>query len=70
MSTSNAAIPGPRMNPSPNAAPTIPIPFARSSGLVMSAITAWAVEMLPPEMPSRIREANSTASDPANANIT
>ena len=58
------------MKPSPNAAPTIPIPLARSSGFVMSAITAWAVEMLPPEMPSRIREANSTVSEPAKANIT
>ncbi len=65
MVTSRAPIAGPRMKPSPNAAPIRPMPFARSSGPVMSAITAWAVEMLPPEMPSMMREAKSIPNDPA-----
>ena len=34
----------------------------------MSAITACAVEMLPPDRPSITREANSTTNDPANPN--
>ena len=53
---------GPKMNPSPNAAPTIPIPFARFSGVVRSATTAWAVGMFAPAMPAKILAANSDVS--------
>ena len=41
------------MNPSPNAAPTMPIPFARFSGVVESAMKACAVGMLAPAMPGQ-----------------
>ena len=58
------------MKPSPNAAPIRPMPRARSSGGVVSAITAWAVAMLPPQMPASRREANSMASESASANRT
>ena len=34
----NPPIAGPKMKPSPNAAPTIPMPFARFSGVVTSAM--------------------------------
>ena len=66
--TSTAASAGPQMKPRPNAAPMMPMPLVRSRSSVMSAITAWAVEMLPPEIPSMIRAAKSMASEPANAN--
>jgi hypothetical protein len=34
----NPPIAGPKMKPSPNAAPTSPMPFARVSGVVTSAM--------------------------------
>ena len=52
---------GPTMKPSPKAAPIIPYARARSSGAVMSATYARAVEMLPPESPSMMRATNSIA---------
>jgi predicted metal-binding membrane protein len=45
---------GPRMKPRPKAAPMSPIPRARSSGPVTSAMTAWAVETLAPMTPPTI----------------
>ena len=53
---------GPKMNPSPKAAPTIPMPFARFSGVVRSATTAWAVGMFAPAMPAKILAAKSNGS--------
>ena len=61
---------GPKMKPSPNAAPTRPMPFARFSGVVMSAMYACAVGMLPPAMPPRIRAAKISASESASASAT
>jgi len=60
MSAPNA---GPKMNASPNAAPIKPNPLARSSGPVMSAMQAWAREMLPPNNPSNMRLANNIIND-------
>jgi hypothetical protein len=56
------------MKPSPNAAPTRPIPFARFSGVVTSAMYACAVGMFAPAMPAAMRAANSTAIDCASPN--
>jgi len=50
---------GPMIKPSPNAAPISPIPLARFSGVVTSAIYACAAAMLPAQMPERLRAANS-----------
>ncbi len=47
---------GPIINPSPNAAPIIPKFLALFSGIVMSAIVAWATEMFPPVIPSKKRD--------------
>ena len=58
-------IAGPKTKPRPKAAPIRPIPFARFSGVVVSAMTAWAVETVAPAMPANIRETNSSGSDPA-----
>ena len=52
----------------PKAAPTIPMPRERSAGDVMSAMYAWAAEMLPPAKPETTRDRNSTQYEPANAN--
>ena len=50
---------GPRMKPMPNAAPMRPMPLARSSCVVVSAMYACAVPMFPPPAPAITREANS-----------
>ena len=55
------------MKPRPKAIPINPMPRARSEPLVVSAITAWAVPMFPPVIPSMIRDAKRTERDPANA---
>ncbi len=49
---------GPRTKPRPKAAPIMPITLERSSGSELSAMAAWATEMFPPVMPSRIRAAS------------
>ena len=36
----------------------MPMTLERSSGRELSAMAAWATEMLPPVMPSRIRAAS------------
>ncbi|CAM4328852.1 hypothetical protein COSO111634_37680 [Corallococcus soli] len=61
---------GPITKPRPNAAPMMPMPRARSWGLVMSATTACAVDTLPPDTPSMTRERNSSGSVSAKANST
>ena len=48
---------GPSTKPSPKAAPIMPSTLERSSGVELSAMAAWATEMLPPVMPSRMRAA-------------
>ena len=58
---------GPMMNPRPNAAPIIPIPLARRSGGVTSAMYACAAAMLPAQMPAKARAANSIHSQLAKA---
>ena len=63
----NPPIAGPKMNPRPNAAPMSPMPFARVSGVVVSAMNACAVETLAPAMPARVRARNSVGSDAAKA---
>lgn len=50
---------GPSTNPSPKAAPISAKFFALFSGVDMSAIDDCATEMLPPVIPSTIREAKS-----------
>lgn len=47
---------GPSIKPIPNVAPMRPNVFARSFGAVMSAMAACAIAMLPPVIPSMIRE--------------
>ena len=47
---------GPSEKPMPNAAPSMPIPLARFSRVVMSLTYAWAVEIFPPEIPSITRD--------------
>ena len=69
-SASIELIAGPSVNPSPNAAPTIPYAFARSFGGVMSARYACAVEIFPPVAPAKIRLRYNTGNDPASANTT
>ena len=51
----------------PNAAPMRAMPCLRFSGVVQSAMTAWAVEMVAPAMPAPMRATNSRirASRPA-----
>ena len=56
---------GPRMKPSPKAAPIIPIPLARSFSPVISATAAVATEMLPPMMPATTREMPNNTKLPA-----
>ncbi len=53
------------MKPSPKAAPMSPMPFARFSEVVESAMNAWAVDTVAPEMPAQIRDTNRSGSDPA-----
>jgi hypothetical protein len=55
------------MNPSPNAAPMSPMPFARVSAVVVSAMNACAVGMFAPAMPARLRARKSMGSDVASA---
>ena len=55
-------IAGPIVNPMPKAAPIKAIPRARSSRDVTSAMYADAVEIVPPKVPARRRDAKSTAS--------
>src|SRR3989304_7718756 len=59
---------GPKMKPRPKAAPTRPMPFARFSGGVMSAITAGAVGIFAPAMPAKMRAAKSSGNDETDAN--
>ncbi|CAM4477823.1 hypothetical protein COEX109129_30720 [Corallococcus exiguus] len=61
---------GPSTKPRPNAAPMMPMPRARSWGLVMSATTACAVDTLPPDTPSMTRDRNRRGSVCAKANST
>lgn len=56
--TVNAEIAGPKTNPNPNDAPIMPNPFALSSGLVVSEITAVATEIFPAVSPSSARAKN------------
>ena len=56
---------GPKMKPRPKAAPTNPMPLARFSGVVESAMNACAVGMFAPAIPARMRAANSIASESA-----
>jgi len=58
--TVNAAIAGPNTNPNPKDAPIMPNPFARSSGLVVSEITAMATGILPAVIPSSARAIKRT----------
>ena len=50
---------GPIINPSPKAAPINPKFLALFSGVVTSAIAAWAIEILPPVTPSNMRDRKS-----------
>ena len=61
MSLVNPPITGPSTNPSPNAAPIIPITPARFSGAVISARYACAVEKLAPQIPVTTRAVNNNA---------
>jgi hypothetical protein len=59
---------GPKINPRPKAAPTRPMPFARFSGVVESAMNACAAGMFAPAIPAKILAANNIVSDVASAN--
>jgi hypothetical protein len=59
-------IAGPKMKPRPNAAPSTPIPRARFSRVVVSAMNAWAVETVAPATPAKILDAKSSASESAS----
>ena len=48
------------MKPSPNAAPISAMPLVRSFNSVVSAIYAWAVEIVAPATPAPIRETNNS----------
>ena len=61
---------GPMMKPRPNAAPRTPYDLARFSSVLMSAMYARAVVMLPPDSPSTMRAANSIHRLCATASIT
>lgn len=69
MPTVRAEIAGPTTNPNPKDAPIIPNPFARSSGLVVSEITADATEIFPAVNPSNPRAKNKKMALGANACI-
>jgi len=58
---------GPRTKPSPKAAPIMPRALERSLGEEESAMAAWATEMLPPVMPSRIRAPSTHSKRPVTA---
>src|SRR5688572_26558869 len=60
-------IAGPKINPSPNAAPTIPMPRARFSAVVISATYACAVGIFAPAIPPTIRAAKISANELARA---
>ncbi len=60
---------GPIRMPRPDAAPSIPIPWARSWGPVESATYAWATEMVPPAAPAAMRETKRAKSDSASPKI-
>ena len=60
---------GPRMKPIPNAAPISPIPFARSSCVVVSAMYACAVPMFAPPAPAMMRDAKRMIRFRAKANM-
>jgi hypothetical protein len=57
---------GPRMKPSPNEMPMIAIPRERRSGVVTSAMYAWATAMLAVAMPLNARAASTSGSVGAN----
>ena len=61
---------GPRMKPKPMPAPMRPMPLARSSGAVTSAMYAWATAMFAVETPLQTRATKSMASEPALPSIT
>ena len=50
---------GPKVKPTPNAAPMRPMPRARVSGVVRSAMQAWAMAMLAVKTPCSPRNRNS-----------
>ena len=58
---STPPIAGPKIKPSPNAAPTIPMPRARFSAVVISAMYACAVGIFAPAIPPTIRAAKISA---------
>ncbi len=60
---------GPSMKPTPMAAPTVPIAFARFTGVLMSEAYAKAAEMLPAMKPASTREASSHHRLSANPSI-
>ena len=54
-------------SPSPNAAPTMPIAFERSSRVVTSATAAAATERLPLNAPLTMRDTRKSQKDPLSA---
>ena len=56
-----------KINPNPKLAPIIPNPLARSSGLVVSEMTAEATGILPAVRPSSARARNKNMALGANA---
>jgi hypothetical protein len=58
---------GPNVKPMPKAAPIRAMPRERLAGVVQSAMTAWAVEMVAPAMPAPMRAAMSSARPTAGA---
>ncbi len=67
MPTVTAEMAGPATKPMPKAAPIIPKPFALSSGLVVSEMTAVATGILPAVRPSRARAMNKKMAEGARA---
>lgn len=67
--TVKAEIAGPMTKPKPNDAPIIPNPFALSSGLVVSEMTAVATEIFPAVNPSSARAKNKKKAVGAKACI-
>ena len=65
--TVKAEIAGPAMKPNPKAAPIIPNPFARSSGFVVSEMTAVATGIFPAVRPSRALAINKNMTEGAKA---
>ena len=67
LSTEKPPTAGPKMKPSPMAAPSMPMPAARRLSSVTSAMYACAAVMLAPQTPANARATTSHQNDGASA---